>query len=932
MKVRPTVLAVLTSVLCGISVLHAETEYVYRVPLSKLQMDNDWPGKTDIALSFALKQRRKLGCYLPYASVDSAQAVIDFGEWELPGDLYRVQSVRQIIEQSSLVVKSPRKAPLSGVLFCPRPDLSDMMRVPFTITEATEPLPDKAGLQAFYTARQKHYDHLLRQEFTGDAWFRFQSIKAASAADRRNVLDPNTFQPQVSETRPDPFRAVYGLFTGEQAIRENIQLDRTLQVAQNQRRTVDLSSIQGITTAQIDWKPLISGRKIETDLLAAYIPADQHAIFYPTFRSMMELMDAIREGRQSLEPLGFSVDRLDGYEQQMCVWLDGWSRFWGPKTIRGVALTGSDPYMAEGTDSAILFDASIGGLVYGNTESKQKDKLKEIDGARLITGTVDGIDYRAVVSPDRRVSSWLAQIDNVVVVTNSLSQLRKIIRASHKTEPPMSESDEYKFFRDRYNLEQNEQTALLVLTDAAIRRWCSPRWRIGAARRATALALLSHAQAAWIDSPETFDLAQANRFLTAWIPDVGTVSLTDAGVTSSVYGNLLFQTPIAELPVDAVSPEEKQQYERFRQAYQRRWQSFFDPIAVCVLHEKRQSRVDLTVRPLIAESQYRQWMQIAGAHVLESRDGDPHPESIAHLVFAIDRNSEPVRQAGQMASGVIPGKTGIGAFDWLGRWIAVYVDEGPFWKQFQQRVQAVGMERAVEERFAGGLDSVPLAVAAQVENPVVLSAFLVSMRTWIEQTLPGMTAWQTLEYKDQAYTKVTVRMSAGQSPSSAVYYAVLPGQLLVSLDESMIERAVDRLRRPAKTADQWAGQNMAVRVNEEGWKVVELLANDSYAQWLQKKAWNSLPVLTEWHVRSGRMSEAEFHQRFWNPSLDCPAGTEYTWNKRLQAVESELFGHPAQSRMPAEIKTPLSSVKQADIGVTFEEDGLRAVIKVERKR
>ena len=37
--------------------------------------------------------------------------------------------------------------------------------------------------------------------------------------------------------------------------------------------------------------------------------------------------------------------------------------------------------MADGTDSAILFDAVIGKLVFNDTKSKQEKKLEEISGA-----------------------------------------------------------------------------------------------------------------------------------------------------------------------------------------------------------------------------------------------------------------------------------------------------------------------------------------------------------------------------------------------------------------------------------------------------------------------------------------------------------------------------------------------------------------------
>jgi hypothetical protein len=396
MKTKYIVCLILAGLLIPAVNLYAQGETYYRIPLRQLQIDEVWPDQSNSAAlpSLNWRQKQMLIYMAPWAALDDGQGFIELANEIGPEDIYRINSVSQVLDNSHVVIKSSHTSPISGMLFVPRPDLSGMERLSFKVKSDAVPLDDAAGPKAFYTAMRKHYDILLRRNFTGGAWFRYQSMKASQHLEAEKDIDPNSFRPGPNAPQRDPFDESYALFTGQQALSENIQLDRTLQVFTHQPRTVDLSAIEGITTTQMDWKALTKDIKADPDPLAAYIPADQHAIFYPTFRLMMDLMDQLKDGRQSLEPAGFSVARLDFYEQQMCVWLDGWSRFWGPKTIRGVALTGSDPYMTEGTDSAILFDASIGKLVYGNTESKQKDKLKEIKGAKFLTGSIDGVNIR----------------------------------------------------------------------------------------------------------------------------------------------------------------------------------------------------------------------------------------------------------------------------------------------------------------------------------------------------------------------------------------------------------------------------------------------------------------------------------------------------------------------------------------------------------
>ena len=55
--------------------------------------------------------------------------------------------------------------------------------------------------------------------------------------------------------------------------------------------TISLSEIKGITIDEMPWKELIGDAKTKLDLLANALPHDQHALFFPTFKSMVEVMD-----------------------------------------------------------------------------------------------------------------------------------------------------------------------------------------------------------------------------------------------------------------------------------------------------------------------------------------------------------------------------------------------------------------------------------------------------------------------------------------------------------------------------------------------------------------------------------------------------------------------------------------------------------------
>lgn len=879
---------------------------------------------------------------MPYAVGSSGEEIyIDFSgtiqqdQWGR-FNLWQIQSVTQLLDNAYIAIKTEQDLLSAGVVYLPKPDLSGMAAVKFTISKEAARSDSESAKRQFYTAMKNHYDFLRSNGFTGGAWFRYRADQARRILEKDTAIDPNQIQPDRQFPGRDSFEEEMSLFTGTKAVSENIQLDRMLQTRLHEPRTIDISTLTGITTAQIDWKGLVKSQ-VEKDPLARYVPADQHAIFYPTFKSMMVVMDEVKEGRDMLGPIHLAVQHIEQYEQQMCVWLDGWSRFWGPKTIRGVALTGSDAYMQGGTDSAILFDAKLTSMVYSNTESKQKKMLKEIKDAKKITGSVEGVDYQAVVSPDRAVCSYLAKVDNVVVVTNSLSQLKKIVQTAKSKQKSIADLDEYAYFRSRYLLDEKQQTAFLVMTDAAIRRWCSPAWRIGASRRATAAAILSQLQAEYLDDAKNFDLSKGQKTAQSWAPDIGEISITEAGVTSSVYGNLRFMTPIIELPLEKVSEREQNEYRRFRQNYQRQWQTFFDPIAVSLLLRPEKIDVDLTVRPLVAVTAYRPYIQIAGNNTIGPGDGDVHPQSLLQLILAIDTDSDLLRQMGGFAMQMM--NQDLNALSWLGRWITVYADDDPFWKELSEKLEAERTDPQFNEYMESHINRLPLAVVMDVENSAKLTLFLVSLRAFIQQTAPDMTTWETLTYNEKSYVKVTSRYRPDAEAPPAVYYAILPDSLVVSFHEGLIKRAMERGLSREKNKDgknqapayEWLGSHLSARTSEKAWTVIEMLAGDNYSRYLQMQSWNHLPILTEWHMRKGNLSEADFHRHYWHTELTCPGGGDYVWNQTHQTVESSVFGFPGEPKIPDEIPTPLTKAKDVQLGITFEEDGLRAKTIIERK-
>ena len=238
--------------------------------------------------------------------------------------------------------------------------------------------------------------------------------------------------------------------------------------------------------------------------------------------------------------------------------------------------------------------------------------------------------------------------------------------------PALATLPEYVFFRSRYPRGEQDESAFLFLSDATIRRWCGPRWRIADSRRVRAASELAELHA-----------EQMDKFASGKIqprPGLGEPALSAGGVRSSVMGSLEFLTPIVELNFETVTAAEADAYTRWRDQYQSNWRWAFDPIAVRLSVKDEQLAADLSVMPLIWGSDYRRLVETSLGAKIKPRAGDPH-DALLHVVTAINVKSEAMRRS----SNVLQTLAKIDPLDWLGESGALYVDDDPLWQELNKR-------------------------------------------------------------------------------------------------------------------------------------------------------------------------------------------------------------------------------------------------------
>ena len=803
---------------------------------------------------------------------------------------------------------------------------------------------DRKGEINYLNNKKAYYDRLQELRVPGTAWFRHQANQASLRLkelqpEKKHLHENNTANRFIRPARKVGLENTLDLFSGGRAISENLQLDRELRLsADEQNRTIPLSDIKGITIEEMPWKELIGDAKPKLDPLAKVLPHDQHALFFPTFQSMIEVMDeATAQGTPLLrlsEGRSESARSREKYREQLCLPDSELSRILGPKLIASVAMTGSDPFLRTGTSLTVLFEAKqtealVAALALRRLESSQKNK-----DAKGVSGTIDGTNYVGLVAPGDVIKSYSAKVSkNVVVVTNSLEQLRHIIQVSAGKKTSLSSLEEYYYFRQRYLRPPAQlEHVFALISDATIRRWCGPEWRIGASRRTRAASALAELQA----RNESGTALEAKEF-----PELGKVQLINGRVHSQRYGNLAFLRSVEELGINKITPEEKRAYVFFRDRYQSNWSQYFDPIAARLSMKDGKISGDLTILPLIGGSDYRRMISTVGEVKLKNSSGDPHPEALLHWITALDMDSPELKQASNFAAIMAP-SLGTGAFGWIGESYSIYLDRSSFFNELGQAF-AKGGEGGAEDFMEKNWGRIPVALNVEVRNPFKLTAFLAGFRAWLEQTAPGMTVWSNHSHKKQGYVKIAPGknlqedlMEDGAAPI-ALYYVPSAKVLTVSLSEDMVKRAIDRslLRRTDDTAlpaAAWSGQSSAFFAKNPLIDLADGILQRESLRRFQEKSWSNLHALNEWRTQLDKKNAPAYHMEVWQTELQCPGGGKYSWNETFQTYESSVFGHPGKPSMPKKGIGLLGPFGAVDFGITFENDGLRAQGSISRKK
>ncbi|MBI5155185.1 hypothetical protein HZA57_08105 [Candidatus Poribacteria bacterium] len=784
----------------------------------------------------------------------------------------------------------------------------------------------------FWRARVAESNRLMRSSVPGAAVFRRRfedSVQKLPESERDRLrVQAGTLRPW---DRQGELERTYALFTGGHALIENLQLDDLQENNAAGDRSVLIAEIAGVTTQAVNWKPLLPSAPPARDTLASFLPADNLAIFLPSFEGLAQLSDEFDNAANPMAALGRWTHGNERTRQRLETQLAmplGWlARTLGPELVGEVALTADDLYVREGTGLGLLLKAKSPQALRGIIAAQQQQALATWPAAKQDSGTTHGIEWRGVRTDDRRLSSYMAELgDGVIAVANSRALIERLIAVKSGTEQAIGGLDEYTFFRARYPVGAEDEDALLLMTDAAIRKWCSPRWRIGQSRRLAAAAMMADIAAA--KHQDILAPPPAPQHLTGWVLfGEGSFEFAEGLPSHSIYGSPGCLTPIAELPIEYVSASERNAYEAFRNRYQNYWQRFFDPIALKLTLGENLG-ADLTIMPLIAGSDYNLIVELMGNGTFDVRAGDLHPGAIAHITHHINKQSRLFGQADGFLSAT--GAQQKLTFGWIGDSLSIYWDQGAFW----DKLKSPDSEKLLHDAWR----EMPMGVYLPIKNPLSFAAFVTGARALADQSAPGLTRWSNRTYRGKTYVCISAGEDSGDQFN--IYYLTEPTGVTLAGVESVIESAIDRILDPATTAEDlpstttlppsdWLGGNLAAAVHRSAIEAATWAGKDELLRRARERSFLNLPILDEWKRLYPERDPVAVHEAVFGVALSCPGGRGYQWNADAHRMESVAYGTPESPRGTEAPSLPFSEFDVFRAGLTFENGGLRARVRAE---
>lgn len=741
-----------------------------------------------------------------------------------PGDLAVVETSTSSGGETRVLVRrrlDGKGGAPGGALFVRRWEASAEAwgRLPFRVEGQSVENPDQTLKARWVAAFSSQF---TESGLASQPWFQF-------AAGRVQALLPGGAQSMASsgaETRPTRRTELAQLMdttTGMMSMQEALQYDRGLRLDRDQAQrsiaveTLSLPPLEAHPFAAM--QAMLPAPNVGTpEPMTAAVPAEFWYARVDDIRLLLRLLDEadawVTPVVQILQKNPEDRHLAERYQSQLGLRRSGLAKLFGHTVVGQVAITGSDPYLREGSDVTLIYSVKQ-QAVFDHELASHLDSYKaELPELHTVTREHGGVSISESRDPAGIVRQQRAQIGDLAIVSNSARACDRVIDAIQGKTARLSEEADLRYMLAR---DPGSHQAFAFLSDKFIAAVIGPQQKVLAARRQQALAeLLTPGYAAllhgWLfgKAPASTEALVSSGLLAhdeLRHADGAAITFTPGTSASSIWGRPAALTPLIDLPaVTLVSDAEKQAYEVFVVTYQQYWKQFIDPVAIRLdLRDQSgttSAEIDVRILPLISGTDYSDIEAVVGntrVHVNALDRG-------LQAVWAVGPEARLRRQLdGLMRSATGQSDIGLG---WLGNWVALGVDDRAALVELLSRVEhSVQLPaRKPDVSEFEDLDlwqrvgKFPIYAIAEVKNPLLLVATLTAIRTMLGQVAPGWIEWgDGGKHRDLAIVRVGVSKSATGLPNPqiadavALYYVQTGSAFALALNVQTLHAVIDRL-------------------------------------------------------------------------------------------------------------------------------------------
>ena len=486
------------------------------------------------------------------------------------------------------------------------------------------------------------------------SYYQYALLQSAKRYDLPKNLFSWALGDEGRRRRPD----LYAMTTGALAIQESLQLDAmTRGRAVPTKRAVRLASLTGPTIQSHPFKKMMAGRTPTMFPAARLVPYDAYYCHFSSISKEIAASDLLKQwGASLLRAITVSARDSDvpsKYQDQLCIGVSVLTRLFGDLVIGEIALTGSDPFIKEGTDLAVIIQVKDRARFEKQMKGYRDAALARRRDAQVRKSTYQGVDILSVATADRVVSSHSCYLGAHSVYANSRQTLHRIIDTHAKRRKSMADNLDFQYMRTIFPGTPKDEDGFLYLSDAFIRKLVGPRWKVEAQRRILCqnhLRMIANAATLYrteLRKRPTLDALVKERYLpksALTCPDGGTYSLDASGrAVCSVHNRLRHCTPVDLVTLDRVSKTEARDYKRFVREYNDYWSEYFDPIGIRFRVGDR-VEAETCILPLIESSLYNQLRALVGGDPVPLRARVLTPGTLIAVTGKIDLRHKEVRE------------------------------------------------------------------------------------------------------------------------------------------------------------------------------------------------------------------------------------------------------------------------------------------------